>query len=203
MRSAEQSIQAIAELSGSARAARVDLSWASLHCHADESACRANVGGQVDQLNRKSLRTCAQYPCGARPGPVAGHHAHTAAPESGRFPEREPARPVKRLEHGRVVGRVEALTGSQAVGRLFPLACRIAGSRVRRHYLKHEYNAEKRGAWRLLGAEIEGVLGQPGPAPTLPPLSAAGRPSKAGTVGLPALIERHKVLSASATRRPR
>lgn len=79
----------------------------------------------------------------------------------------------------------------------------LAGSRVRRHYLKHEYNAEKRGAWRLLGAEIEGVLGQPGPAPTLPPLSAAGRPSKAGTVGLPALIERHKVLSASATRRPR
>jgi len=37
----------------------------------------------------------------------------------------------------------------------------LAGSRVRRHYLKHEYNDEKREAWRLLGAEIERILKQP------------------------------------------
>lgn len=42
----------------------------------------------------------------------------------------------------------------------------LAGSRVRRHYLKHEYNDEKRAAWQLLGVEIERILGQPNP--TLP-----------------------------------
>lgn len=79
----------------------------------------------------------------------------------------------------------------------------LAGSRVRRHYLKHEYNDEKRGAWRLLGAEIERVLGQPGPAPTVPPVNSAGRPSTVIPGGPPALIERQKVLSASARRAPR
>lgn len=79
----------------------------------------------------------------------------------------------------------------------------LAGSRVRRHYLKHEYNDEKRDAWRLLGSEIERVLAQPSPAPTLPLPSATGRPSKAGAALPPTLIERQKVLSASATRPPR
>ena len=41
----------------------------------------------------------------------------------------------------------------------------LAGSRVRRHYLKHEYNDEKREAWRLLGAEIERILKHPTPTP--------------------------------------
>lgn len=37
----------------------------------------------------------------------------------------------------------------------------LAGSRVRRHYLTHEYNDEKREAWRKLGAEIERILVAP------------------------------------------
>lgn len=37
----------------------------------------------------------------------------------------------------------------------------LAGSRVRRHYLTHEYNEEKREAWRGLGAEIERILAAP------------------------------------------
>lgn len=41
----------------------------------------------------------------------------------------------------------------------------LAGSRVRRHYLKHEYNDEKREAWRLLGAEVERTFKQPTPIP--------------------------------------
>jgi hypothetical protein len=39
---------------------------------------------------------------------------------------REPARSVEHLEHGRVVGRGEALAGGQAVGRLSPLARHFA-----------------------------------------------------------------------------
>ena len=76
----------------------------------------------------------------------------------------------------------------------------LAGSRVRRHYLKHEYNDEKRGAWRLLGAEIERVLERPGTAPMVPSVSTAKRPPKASTIGSPPLIERQKVLSTSARR---
>lgn len=34
----------------------------------------------------------------------------------------------------------------------------LAGSRVRRHYLTHEYDDEKRDAWQRLGFEIERVL---------------------------------------------
>lgn len=34
----------------------------------------------------------------------------------------------------------------------------LKGSRVRRHYLTHPYNIEKRDAWHRLGAEIEGIL---------------------------------------------
>lgn len=37
----------------------------------------------------------------------------------------------------------------------------LAGSRVRRHYLKHEYDKEKSLAWQLLGREIERVLALP------------------------------------------
>lgn len=35
----------------------------------------------------------------------------------------------------------------------------LKGSRVRRHYLTHPYNAEKRQAWERLGASIAGILG--------------------------------------------
>jgi hypothetical protein len=31
----------------------------------------------------------------------------------------------------------------------------LAGSKVRRHYLHHDYADEKRGAWRLLGDRLE------------------------------------------------
>ncbi|MBE7418402.1 MAG: tyrosine-type recombinase/integrase [Ideonella sp.] len=34
----------------------------------------------------------------------------------------------------------------------------LEGSRVRRHYLTHPYNTEKREAWRRLGEEIEAIL---------------------------------------------
>lgn len=34
----------------------------------------------------------------------------------------------------------------------------LASSRVRRHYLTHPYNAEKRQAWERLGAAIAGIL---------------------------------------------
>jgi hypothetical protein len=37
----------------------------------------------------------------------------------------------------------------------------LAGSRVRRHYLTHEYDDEKRDAWQRLGVEIERVLASP------------------------------------------
>jgi hypothetical protein len=54
----------------------------------------------------------------------------------------------------------------------------LAGSRVRRHYLKHEYNDEKRGAWRLLGAEVERVLGLLAPAPAVPLVNATATRSR-------------------------
>jgi len=42
----------------------------------------------------------------------------------------------------------------------------LKGSRVRRHYLTHPYNLEKREAWHRLGAEIEDILATtPRPAP--------------------------------------
>lgn len=34
------------------------------------------------------------------------------------------------------------------------------GSRVRRHYLHHDYADEKREAWRVLGAKLETILAQ-------------------------------------------
>jgi len=34
----------------------------------------------------------------------------------------------------------------------------LAGSKVRRHYLTHEYVAETRQAWRRLGGEIDSIL---------------------------------------------
>ena len=104
---------------------------ASLHCHSDESAGRANVSGQAVQLNRKSLRNRAAVPVWCRTRSVRRAPRAHRAPESGRISEREPARPVKRLEHRRVVGHVEALAGGQAVGRLPPLTCRIASWRRR------------------------------------------------------------------------
>jgi hypothetical protein len=47
----------------------------------------------------------------------------------------------------------------------------LKGSRVRRHYLTHSYNAENRHAWARLGAAIEDILEAP---PT------AGRARKSG-----------------------
>jgi len=41
----------------------------------------------------------------------------------------------------------------------------LSDSRVHRHYFKHEYNDEKKGTWRLLGAEIARVLEQPDTSP--------------------------------------
>jgi integrase len=37
----------------------------------------------------------------------------------------------------------------------------LAGSRVRRHYLKHDYADETKGAWAKLGAAIEAALARP------------------------------------------
>jgi hypothetical protein len=34
----------------------------------------------------------------------------------------------------------------------------IKGSRVRRHYLHHDYAKEKREAWRLLGERLDAIL---------------------------------------------
>jgi hypothetical protein len=34
----------------------------------------------------------------------------------------------------------------------------LAGSRVRRHYLKHDYGDETRQAWAKLGAALEAAL---------------------------------------------
>jgi integrase len=58
----------------------------------------------------------------------------------------------------------------------------LAGSKVRRHYLTHEYAAETREAWAKLGAEIESVLDHARPANA--PLRA--RPSTVGRQQAPA-----------------
>ena len=34
----------------------------------------------------------------------------------------------------------------------------LPGSKVRRHYLHHDYAEEKREAWRLLGERLEAIL---------------------------------------------
>ena len=48
----------------------------------------------------------------------------------------------------------------------------LAGSRVRRHYLHHEYEDQKRAAWHLLGAEIEKILAV---TPSVPTASEPGK----------------------------
>lgn len=51
----------------------------------------------------------------------------------------------------------------------------LAGSKVRRHYLHHDYAEEKRAAWAALGQRIEQVLaGQTGADIMAPPRSTAG-----------------------------
>ena len=62
----------------------------------------------------------------------------------------------------------------------------------------HRHTTMTSVGWRFLGAEIERFLGQPNPAPTVLPVSAARRPSKVSTIGSPTLIERKMLLSASA-----
>jgi integrase len=57
----------------------------------------------------------------------------------------------------------------------------LAGSRVRRHYLQHEYADEKRAAWRLLGDEIEKILGAATPV-SAPSPPAVHRPLKSRAV---------------------
>jgi hypothetical protein len=44
----------------------------------------------------------------------------------------------------------------------------MAGSRVRRHYLHHEFAEEKKVAWDKLGQRIDAILGQDNPSPALP-----------------------------------
>ena len=34
----------------------------------------------------------------------------------------------------------------------------LSGSKVRRHYMHHDYEQEKREAWQLLGHKLEGIL---------------------------------------------
>lgn len=63
--------------------------------------------------------------------------------------------------------RRTAATMMQALGVLPDIIDRcqnhvLAGSRVRRHYMHHDYAAEKRAAWDRLGAEIEATLGHQG-----------------------------------------
>jgi len=58
----------------------------------------------------------------------------------------------------------------------------LAGSKVRRHYLTHEYAAETRQAWSKLGADIESILGRGVPAKT--PRRAS--PSAVGRQRMPA-----------------
>jgi integrase len=64
----------------------------------------------------------------------------------------------------------------------------LAGSRVRRHYLTHEYVEEKREAWRVLGAEIERMLAAAGT-----PTQGQGRTPRAATF-LPKVIGSNGVL---------
>jgi integrase len=44
----------------------------------------------------------------------------------------------------------------------------LPGSKVRRHYLHHDYAAEKRAAWQALGQRLEAIVRNAGPA-TLQP----------------------------------
>lgn len=43
----------------------------------------------------------------------------------------------------------------------------MAGSRVRRHYLHHEFADEKKAAWEKLGQRIDDILGQSAPSPAV------------------------------------
>jgi hypothetical protein len=36
----------------------------------------------------------------------------------------------------------------------------LAGSRVRRHYLHHEFTEEKKAAWETLGQRVDAILAQ-------------------------------------------
>jgi integrase len=60
----------------------------------------------------------------------------------------------------------------------------LKGSRVRRHYLTHPYNVEKREAWNRLGSAIDDILDAPSPAaskrrPKIEPTLGAGIASDA------------------------
>lgn len=73
----------------------------------------------------------------------------------------------------------------------------LPGSKVRRHYLIHEYAEEKREAWRMLGERLEAILAVP-PEKSRPRSRAAANRSTAGTratrnpkrVGFNNLLER-------------
>ena len=61
--------------------------------------------------------------------------------------------------------RRTAATMMQALGVLPDIIDRcqnhvLAGSRVRRHYMHHDYAAEKRAAWSLLGKHLDAILGR-------------------------------------------
>jgi hypothetical protein len=40
----------------------------------------------------------------------------------------------------------------------------MAGSRVRRHYMHHEFSEEKKAAWDRLGKQLDAILAQAGTA---------------------------------------
>jgi len=37
----------------------------------------------------------------------------------------------------------------------------LPGSKVRRHYLHHDYAKEKRAAWQAVGIHLDGILADP------------------------------------------
>lgn len=49
----------------------------------------------------------------------------------------------------------------------------LSGSKVRRHYMHHDYADEKREAWRLLGTRLSEILQPSSSAPNVVPLSRA------------------------------
>lgn len=71
----------------------------------------------------------------------------------------------------------------------------LAGSRVRRHYLHHDYADEKRAAWRLLGAEIQRILGAHERTEPLP-ISTTQATTVNRTLSVPQIVQGHTPAAA-------